>query len=171
MTKTSPSDHFDGNRFFNPTLPKGFAPSWRSALKMAREPRSRWPAWVENKGAHRLNETLGADEVAITFVTHATFLIQTGGVTSLTAPVCAQPVRSAKKPVGRLYDRKLGAPRLFRRRHGILDPFLGHQDAPGLPGYRDPRNWQLRAAMVHETDTHESGRGRLRASGPRLQAK
>ena len=90
MTKRSLSDHFDGNRFFNPTLPKGFAPSWRSALKMAREPRSRWPAWVENKGAHRLNETLGADEVAITFVNHATFLIQTGGVTILTDPVWSE---------------------------------------------------------------------------------
>ena len=54
---------------------------------MLREPRSRWPAWVENKGAHLLNERLGADEVAITFVNHATFLIQTGGITILTDPV------------------------------------------------------------------------------------
>jgi len=29
----SPSDHFDGKRFFNPTLPKDFAPSRRSTLK------------------------------------------------------------------------------------------------------------------------------------------
>jgi len=34
------SDHFDGNRFFNPTLPKGFAPSRLDAIKMAREPHS-----------------------------------------------------------------------------------------------------------------------------------
>jgi len=39
----SPSDHFDGKRFFNPTLPKDFAPSRWSTLKMVREPRSRWP--------------------------------------------------------------------------------------------------------------------------------
>ncbi len=90
MTKTSLSDHFDGKRFFNPTLPKGFAPSRRSVLKMAREPRKQWPAWVENKGVHRLNETLVADEVAITFVNHATFLIQTGGITILTDPVWSE---------------------------------------------------------------------------------
>jgi hypothetical protein len=78
--KTRPqSDHFDGKRFFNPTLPREFAPSRRSTLKMVREPRSRWPAWVENKGVPRPRETLGANEVAITFVNHATFMIQTGG--------------------------------------------------------------------------------------------
>jgi L-ascorbate metabolism protein UlaG (beta-lactamase superfamily) len=92
MTKTWRSDHFDGNRFFNPTLPKGFAPSWRSTLKMAREPRSRWPAWVENKGVPRLNETLAAGDVAVTFVNHATFLIQTGGNTILTDPVWSERV-------------------------------------------------------------------------------
>jgi L-ascorbate metabolism protein UlaG (beta-lactamase superfamily) len=92
MTKTSRSDHFDGNRFFNPTLPKSFAPSWRSTLKMAREPRSRWPAWVENKGVPRLNETLAAGDVAVTFVNHATFLIQTGGNTILTDPVWSERV-------------------------------------------------------------------------------
>jgi L-ascorbate metabolism protein UlaG (beta-lactamase superfamily) len=86
----SPSDHFDGKRFFNPTLPKDFAPSRWSTLKMLREPRSRWPAWVESKGVPRLNEMLGANEVAITFVNHATFLIQTGGITILTDPVWSE---------------------------------------------------------------------------------
>ena len=86
----SPSDHFDGKRFFNPTLPKDFAPSRRSTLKMVREPRSRWPAWVENMGVPRLNEMLGANEVAITFVNHATFLIQTGGISILTDPVWSE---------------------------------------------------------------------------------
>ena len=38
----------------------------------------------------RLNETLGANEVAITFVNHATFLIQTGGITILTDPVWSE---------------------------------------------------------------------------------
>ena len=69
------SDHFDGSRFFNPTLPKASAPSRRSVIKMLLEPRTRWPAWVENKGVPQLNERLGTDEVAITFVNHATFLI------------------------------------------------------------------------------------------------
>jgi L-ascorbate metabolism protein UlaG (beta-lactamase superfamily) len=95
-TKASMSDHFDGSRFFNPTLPKRSAPSRRSVIKMLLEPRSRWPAWVENKGVPQLNEILGTDEIAITFVNHATFLIQTGSITILTDPVWserASPVR------------------------------------------------------------------------------
>ena len=85
------SDHFDGNRFFNPTLPKGFAPSRLDAIKMAREPHSQWPTWVENTGVHRLNEMQAADEIAaITFVNHATFLIETGGITILTDPIWSE---------------------------------------------------------------------------------
>jgi hypothetical protein len=45
------SDHFDGNRFFNPTLPKGFAPSRLDAIEMAREPHSQWPTWVDNRSS------------------------------------------------------------------------------------------------------------------------
>jgi hypothetical protein len=85
------SDHFDGNRFFNPTLPKGFAPSRLDAIKMAREPHSQWPTWVKNTGVHRLNEMRAADEIAaITFVNHATFLIETGGITILTDPIWSE---------------------------------------------------------------------------------
>jgi L-ascorbate metabolism protein UlaG (beta-lactamase superfamily) len=92
MTKTKPalSDHYDGERFFNPTLPRGFAPSHRSAFRMLREPRKPWPAYVENKGVPRLREALSASDIAITFVNHATFLIQTGGMTLLTDPIWSE---------------------------------------------------------------------------------
>jgi glyoxylase-like metal-dependent hydrolase (beta-lactamase superfamily II) len=91
MMKVPLSDHFDGNRFFNPTLPKGFAPSRLDAIKMAREPHSQWPTWVQNTGVHRLNEMRAADEIAaITFVNHATFLIETGGITILTDPIWSE---------------------------------------------------------------------------------
>ena len=85
-----PSDHFDGRRFFNPTLPKGAAPSLPSVFKMLRAPRSPWPARVENKGVPRLNEMLAPGDVAITFVNHATFLIQAGGLTLLTDPIWSE---------------------------------------------------------------------------------
>ena len=81
------SDHFDGKRFFNPTLPKGFAPTLRDIFKMMREPRCRWPTSVVNAGVSRLNETLGTDDIAVTFVNHATFVIQVGGITILTDPI------------------------------------------------------------------------------------
>src|SRR5215470_4808001 len=83
------SDHFDGERFFNPTM-TGSPPSLRSVYRMTREPRSRWPVWVENKGVPRLKEQLAPADVAITFVNHVTFVIQTGGLTILTDPVWSE---------------------------------------------------------------------------------
>jgi L-ascorbate metabolism protein UlaG (beta-lactamase superfamily) len=84
------SDHFDGRCFFNPTLPLEFAPTFRDILKMLREPRSRWPRPVDNKGVPQLNATLTADDAAVTFVNHASFLIQTGGLAILTDPIWSE---------------------------------------------------------------------------------
>jgi glyoxylase-like metal-dependent hydrolase (beta-lactamase superfamily II) len=84
------SDHFDGRRFFNPTLPGGFAPTLRSIFKMLRTPRSRWPRSVENRGVPQLDATLAIDDIAVTFVNHATFLIQIGGMAILTDPIWSE---------------------------------------------------------------------------------
>lgn len=83
------SDHFDGKQFFNPTLPKGFFPGLASVFKMLREKRNKWPTYVENTTTPQLNTQLGPDDVAITFVNHATFLIQLQGMNILTDPVWA----------------------------------------------------------------------------------
>jgi len=65
---------------------------------MLREKRSQWPVRVENKGIPALHEPLQHDDVAITFVNHATFLIQFNGINVLTDPIWserASPVRWA----------------------------------------------------------------------------
>jgi L-ascorbate metabolism protein UlaG (beta-lactamase superfamily) len=84
------SDHYDGKRFFNPTLPTAFAPTLGSIFKMLREPRSRWPRSVENQGVPQLNATLARDDIAVTFVNHATFLIQIGDIAILTDPIWSE---------------------------------------------------------------------------------
>jgi len=109
MAKKSPSDHFNGNRFFNPTLPNDIAPSRRSMFKMMREPRTPWPDWVENTGVPRLNEALGANQAAITFVNHATFLIQINGVSILTDPVWSERASPFRR-IGPRRVRKPGVP-------------------------------------------------------------
>jgi L-ascorbate metabolism protein UlaG (beta-lactamase superfamily) len=81
------SDHFDGRRFFNPTLKPDFVPNFRMLSRMLREPRRGWPQSIANTGVPRLNLPLGEGEVAITFVGHATFLIQVDGLAILTDPV------------------------------------------------------------------------------------
>lgn len=84
------SDHFDGRRFFNPTLKPDFAPNLRAIRRMLREPRSRWPMAVENTGVPRLDAPLGGGEIAITFIGHATFLIQIDGLAILTDPIWSE---------------------------------------------------------------------------------
>ena len=81
------SDHYDGSHFFNPTLPERFGQSMADAFKMLFEERSAWPETVKNRAIPRLHEILGPNEIAVTFVNHATFLIQMGGLNILTDPV------------------------------------------------------------------------------------
>ena len=48
-----------------------------------------WPRWVENTARPRLPARVGHGQVAVTFVNHATFLLQTAGATIVTDPVFA----------------------------------------------------------------------------------
>ena len=64
---------------------------------MLREPRSRWPRPVDNKGVSQLNATLSSDDIAVTFVNHATFLIQIGGIAILTDPIWSERLTVIKR--------------------------------------------------------------------------
>jgi L-ascorbate metabolism protein UlaG (beta-lactamase superfamily) len=81
------SDHFDGKRFFNPTLDEEFSPGISGIWRMVRESGKPWPQSIENKGVPRLDTKLGKNDIAITFVNHATFLIQTSTNNILTDPI------------------------------------------------------------------------------------
>lgn len=87
--RPSSSDHFDGERFFNPTLPKNAIPGLSKVFKMLREPRPKYPKWVDNNATPQLNLPLKPDQAALTFVNHATFLIQLPGMNILTDPIWA----------------------------------------------------------------------------------
>lgn len=83
MTSTPPQ-HFDGRRFFNPTGANG-QPFWRvPQLLMTR--RTPWPARVLVRP--RCPPALQEGEAAVvTFVGHSTFLIQTRAANLLTDPM------------------------------------------------------------------------------------
>ena len=86
----SPSDHFDGTRFFNPdgSAPKGFADLIKWQLGGGREP---WPAAVKSPFAPtRPEPRVDGDALRITMVGHATLLIQTAGLNILTDPVWSE---------------------------------------------------------------------------------
>jgi L-ascorbate metabolism protein UlaG (beta-lactamase superfamily) len=89
-----PTDHFDGHRFFNPNGANG-QPFWM-VPRLLLTPHTQWPSEVSveprRPPSHR------PDEVVVTFVGHATFLIQAGTTNVLTDPVYsrrASPVRFA----------------------------------------------------------------------------
>jgi L-ascorbate metabolism protein UlaG (beta-lactamase superfamily) len=95
MAKRKQSDHYDGKKFFNPTLKEQFSPGFSEAFRLIRAGREKWPKNVVNCGISRLDERLKPDDLALTFVNHATFLIQFSQLNILTDPVwanCASPV-------------------------------------------------------------------------------
>jgi L-ascorbate metabolism protein UlaG (beta-lactamase superfamily) len=83
---TRENDHFDGRRFFNPAGP---APQPFSAVpRMLRAPRTPWPARVDDPP--RQPPLLADAAAVITFIGHATFLIQTPAGNILTDPMYSQ---------------------------------------------------------------------------------
>ena len=94
------SDHFDGVRFFDPA---GAAP--RSRLDLLRwmigsrwrGTRARWPAWAPSPYADRPPARVEGSNWRISYVGHASWLVQTGGVNLLLDPIWsprASPFRS-----------------------------------------------------------------------------
>ncbi|MCA9669927.1 MAG: MBL fold metallo-hydrolase [Myxococcales bacterium] len=84
--------HFDGQRFYNP---RRIAP--QSALRIARHilfgRTGRWPErTLEPQRALALARPLGRSDVAVTFVNHATVLLQIAGLNILTDPVWSHRV-------------------------------------------------------------------------------
>jgi L-ascorbate metabolism protein UlaG (beta-lactamase superfamily) len=80
------SDHFDGTRFFNPD---GYAgPELQNVVRMLLEKHAKWPDRIDEPPQRPL--ALGDAAAVITFIGHATFLIQTGAGNILTDPMYSQ---------------------------------------------------------------------------------
>lgn len=88
--KQEVSDHFDGTKYFNPTLKDQFSPSFGDIMKMMSEGRVEWPDKVEPTTVPNVPKAVEPDQVAVTFVNHATFLIQLPGLNILTDPVWSE---------------------------------------------------------------------------------
>lgn len=80
------SDHFDGERFHNlETMPRQRgAAFWQWVV--TRTPGT-WRGWVDDPPGPRPPERVGEGELRVTFISHATALIQMDGMNFLTDPV------------------------------------------------------------------------------------
>jgi L-ascorbate metabolism protein UlaG (beta-lactamase superfamily) len=83
------SDHFDGTRFFNPAGPigKGLLDVVEWRLKGER---ADWPAAVPLVAADKPPQRVAGTQLRVTFVGHATVLIQTAGLNILTDPIWSE---------------------------------------------------------------------------------
>ena len=136
MTASYPiSDHFDGQRFFNP----GVAPSSRSLgqvlrWQMRREARAVWPTGLINPPFPPPQAVVERGTVAITYINHASFLIRLPGTLILTDPIFSErcsPVswagpKRARPPGITLND--LPRPDIVLVSHNHYD----HMDLPSL---------------------------------------
>lgn len=82
------TDHFDGQQFYNPwePMPGRFVDFLRWRLNALRGP---WPESVEVAPAQPPERVMGS-ELRVTYVGHATVLLQTRGLNILTDPIWAE---------------------------------------------------------------------------------
>ncbi len=99
------SDHFDGERFFLPgnEMTRDFA----DFLKWQRtREQGAWPEWVENVFADDPPPRIAGDDLRVSFVGHATVLIQTAGLNILTDPTWSERA----SPFGFVGPKRVNAP-------------------------------------------------------------
>lgn len=82
------SDHFNGLHFFDPdgAPPRALGEVLRWQFGGGRK-RAKWPDWVPSPHADTPPERVDGDKVRLSFVGHASWLIQTGGLNLLVDPV------------------------------------------------------------------------------------
>ncbi|MCX8128859.1 MAG: MBL fold metallo-hydrolase [Clostridia bacterium] len=103
LYKGLPSDHFDGRRFFY----KGSTHSFTDMVKWIWQMETvEWPAWVDDPPQAKPVEHVKAGELKITYINHATLLIQIDGINILTDPIWSE----GAGPISFLSTKRVRAP-------------------------------------------------------------
>ncbi len=103
------SDHFNGERFFDPNAaaPKGRPDLLRwMADRTFRGTKAKWPAWAPSPYADRPPARVTGAAWRISYIGHASFLIQTAGLNILLDPVWS----SRASPVGFAGPKRVNDP-------------------------------------------------------------
>ena len=135
------SDHFDGQRFFNPGVDtdKSLADLWRWRRTGIR---ALWPKRVENDPAPPPPAAVAPDQAAFTFIGQATYLIRTAAGTILTDPIFSDRA----SPLSFAGPRRVRDPGIAFDRLPPIDIVLlshnhyDHLDLPSLRALRDSHN-------------------------------
>jgi L-ascorbate metabolism protein UlaG (beta-lactamase superfamily) len=110
MKKVYPkSDHYDGKRFFNQDKSIDLKIGFKNVLKWHfKDKKHPWPRFIENAFKIKSLFHVAKGEVAITFINHASLLIQFESLSILTDPVFSMRV----SPVSWIGPRRVCAPGL-----------------------------------------------------------
>jgi L-ascorbate metabolism protein UlaG (beta-lactamase superfamily) len=100
------SDHFDGKVFRNPWAPMSSSLVDVLRWKVLGDSAKEWPKWVDIPKNPVIPPQFQKGEVSVTFVNHASFLIQVGGLSILTDPVWSEGV----SPVSFVGPKRVHAP-------------------------------------------------------------
>ncbi|MBR0821031.1 MBL fold metallo-hydrolase [Bradyrhizobium liaoningense] len=122
------SDHFDGLHFFDPdgAPPRALGEVFRWQFGGGRK-RETWPEWVPNSHADTPPARVEGDKVRLSFVGHASWLIQGGGLNILVDPVWSMRV----SPVGWAGPKRHNDPGIAFEKLPKVDVVLvshGHYD-------------------------------------------
>jgi len=133
------SDHCDGRRFFNPAgspraLPFTAVPRWWWRQRTV-APAAAWPKELPPAREPELPAAVAPGSIAVTWIGHATFLLQLAGVNVITDPVFAPHAG----PSGRFGPKRVRPPALPLERLPRIDLVLlshNHYDHLDLAALR-----------------------------------
>ncbi|MFC1534783.1 MBL fold metallo-hydrolase [Thermodesulfobacteriota bacterium] len=80
----SPSDHFNGSSFYNNEPDHTFMDMVKWLIEMKTVP---WPKWVDDPEQPKPVEQVKGGDLRVTYINHATILIQMDGLNILTDPI------------------------------------------------------------------------------------
>lgn len=127
------SDHFDGDRFFNKAPDHSFTDMVKWWWEMET---IEWPAWVEDLTQPPPVDQVTGKQIRVTYINHATVLIQVDGLNILTDPIWS--LRAG--PVSWLGVKRVRAPGVLMSDLPKIDYILlshDHFDHLDLPTLRD----------------------------------
>ncbi len=122
------SDHFDGTKFFDPdgVPPKSLVDLLRWQLGSGRQ-RQAWPDWAPSSHADTPPATVNGNKARLSYVGHASWLVQTAGLNILIDPVWSERV----SPVGWAGPKRVNDPGIAFESLPKIDVVLvshGHYD-------------------------------------------
>ncbi len=132
------SDHFDGQRFFNPGASQARGPGAILRWQLTRD-RARWPARIDNPPYLPPDGFVAPGHVSLTFIGHSTFLIRLNGPQGVIS-ILTDPIFSERCfPVQWMGPRRVRAPGLALEALPKIDAMLvshNHYDHMDLPSLR-----------------------------------